>query len=321
MSDIKYGVLLVNLGTPSEPTPSAVRQFLKEFLSDKRVVDLPRLVWLPVLYGIILTFRPKKVALNYQRIWTEKGSPLMVNSLAQQDKLQKKLNKEGSNSFKVELAMTYGKPSIESAYTALKEWGADEVIVLPLYPQFSHTTTSSVLDQTNPLETEFGKAFKVISDYYKSPEYIDALAKSITPQLSGIDKLVISFHGIPKRYIKNGDPYQSQCEETARLLALKLNLSDEQWELAYQSRLGKEEWLKPYLDLRLAEMPAEGYEKILVVCPGFSSDCLETLEEIAIENKERFIESGGQQFEYISALNANDDHINMMASLLIQQTV
>ncbi len=318
MSNKKYGVLLVNLGTPSQPTPSSVRQFLKEFLSDKRVIDLPRLVWLPILYGIILIFRPSKVAKNYQKIWTDQGSPLMVNSLAQQVKLQDKMSELVVNPNKIALGMTYGEPSILSAYKSLYQWGADEIIVLPLYPQFSHTTTSSVLDQTSLLEASFKKPFKVISDYYNSADYIDALANSIRPQLSNIDKLIISFHGLPKRYVKQGDPYQSQSEVTAKLLTEKLCLKESQWELAYQSRVGKEEWLKPYLDHRLAELPAEGCKNILVVCPGFSSDCLETLEEIAIQNKELFIDNGGNYFEYVSALNSKDEHINMMANLINQ---
>lgn len=319
MSEKKYGVLLVNLGTPSEPTVPAVRQFLKEFLSDARVVDLPRILWLPILYGFILTFRPKKVANNYQKIWLKDGSPLMVYSLQQQRALQQFLSENASYQTKVELAMTYGQPSIENAVDRLNDWGADEIIVLPLYPQYSHTTTSSVTDQTSTQQIRTAKKFSVIFDYHREDEYIEALAESIRPKMTENDKLIISFHGIPKRYVLQGDPYQGQCQKTADLLAEKLNLKSSQWEVAYQSRVGREEWLKPYLDERMAELPKEGTKNILVICPGFSVDCLETLEEIAMENKQLFLDSGGEQFTYIEALNATPEHIKLMAGLVMRK--
>ncbi len=319
MTDKKYGVLLVNLGTPTEPTVPAVRQFLKEFLSDKRVVDLPRIIWLPILYGIILTFRPKKVAKNYQKIWTEKGSPLMVYSLEQQQQLQHSLEKLipfTDGKVKVELAMTYGQPSMKNALESLDNWGADEIIVLPLYPQFSNTTTASVNDQLEILKPLFQQEFNFINDYHDESSYITALADTIKQKIQPEDKLVFSFHGIPKRYVEQGDPYQAQCIKTAELVAAQLKLSANQWEIAYQSRVGKEEWLKPYFDVRMAELAAEGSKNILVISPGFSVDCLETLEEIVIQNKETFLENGGENFDYVEALNARPLHINMMVDLV-----
>lgn len=331
MSDGKYGVLLVNLGTPSEPTYWAVRRFLRDFLSDVRVVDVPRLIWLPLLYGIILTLRPLKVSKNYQKIWSDEGSPLFVNALNQKKRLQTLFDASvGSGSVKVDLAMTYGEPAIAESLCRLKDWGAKRLIVLPLYPQYSRTTTAAVTDQIalltgkkhqaerpgfNQLSFD-GAKISVINDYHDSVFYIKALASSIKPKLRPGVKLILSFHGIPKRYVAQGDPYQAQCEVTAKRLAMELNLTEAQWEMAYQSRVGREEWLRPYLDQRMSELPGEGTKNIAVVCPGFSSDCLETLEEIAMESKALFLESGGESFQYIEALNASRAHIEMMADLV-----
>lgn len=318
MQEEKLGVLLVNLGTPVEPSAKAVRAFLREFLSDPRVIDLPRLIWLPILYGIILIFRPKVVAKNYQKIWTKEGSPLMRYSVLQKQALQLMLSEKSNLPVKVELAMTYGQPSIAGSVQGLKDWGASQIVVLPLYPQYSHTTTAPVTDQLNRLsDNEF--PYKVISDYHDERSYIEALASSIEPDLSSVDKLVMSFHGIPKRYVELGDPYQAQCEKTAELLAKRLGLNEQEWELAYQSRVGREEWLRPYLDERMAQLAAEGSKNILVVCPGFSADCLETLEEIAMENKTTFIQNGGDSFQYVDALNANPKHIEMMTELVLNE--
>ncbi|WP_196138062.1 ferrochelatase [Aliikangiella sp. G2MR2-5] len=317
MKNQKRGILLVNLGTPSEPTPEAVRRFLKAFLSDRRVVDLPRLIWLPILYGIILNFRPAKVAKNYRKIWTENGSPLLVLTKRQQEKLQTALNSlVGSTEFKVVVGMTYLEPSIKQGLDKLAEWGADEVTILPLYPQYSTTTTAPVTDQLELLEKDYSFQMNVIQEYHSHRSYIKALAASARDSIKGKDKLVMSFHGLPKRYVTSGDPYQEQCEKTAELLAKELGLAENQWEVAYQSRVGKEEWLKPYLDERLPEIAAEGTSKIAVICPGFSVDCLETLEEIAMENKALFLENGGEKFDYIPALNDRERHIEMMLSLI-----
>jgi protoporphyrin/coproporphyrin ferrochelatase len=320
MQNKKCGVLLVNLGTPKSPEATDVRAFLKAFLSDKRVVDSPRLIWLPILYGIILTFRPRRVAVNYRKIWTEQGSPLMVHSIAQQQCLQARLETEKEAEFKVSLGMTYGDPSIDDAVGDLLSWGAEQIIVLPLYPQFSYTTTAPVTDQLAVITKAKGVKFDVIENYCDHPLYIDALASSVTAHLKPESKLVMSFHGIPKRYVTQGDPYQSQCEITAQALAAKLNLREEQWEIAYQSRVGREPWLTPYLDERMAELAAEGSKDIVVMTPGFSSDCLETLEEVAMENREYFLENGGDKFTYVAALNASPEHIEMMADLVCQMS-
>jgi len=319
MSKKKYGVLLVNLGTPANPTTGAVRQFLKEFLSDKRVVDAPRLIWIPVLYGIILTFRPARVAKNYQKIWLDSGSPLMVYSKSQQSKLQQLLDESDQHHFKVALGMTYGSPSIEAAASELEDWGADEVIVLPLYPQFSFTTTAPVTDQLARLKSFAENRYRVINDYHDDTHYIQALADSIRPKMRAGAKLVMSFHGIPKRYVKQGDPYLAQSEVTAKKLAATLELSETEWEMAFQSRVGREEWLTPYLDQRMAQLPTEGTKNVVLVTPGFSCDCLETLEEVAMENKEIFLEAGGESFEYVAALNDSPAHIQMMARLIESQ--
>ncbi|MDH5433933.1 MAG: ferrochelatase [Gammaproteobacteria bacterium] len=324
MKSRKLGVMLVNLGTPEEPTPKAVRKFLKEFLSDKRVVDLPRIIWLPVLYGIILTFRPKKVAENYQAIWTEEGSPLLNFSKQQQKQLQLSLDSSLTDyESKVCIAMTYGNPSIKDKVDELNQWGADKIIVLPLYPQYSTTTTAPIEDQLTKFTDFFDKSDNIFIDkYHVDSDYIDALANSIKDSkvdINAIDKLVISFHGIPKRYVvSKGDPYQQQCEETAQALAKKLKLADDQWLLAYQSRLGKEEWLTPYLDKTIEALPSQEVKNIAVICPGFSVDCLETLEEVAMQNKELFLSNGGEQFQYIPALNSSSNHIQMMKNIVLQ---
>jgi len=315
----KIGVLLVNLGTPEEPTPGAVRRFLRRFLSDRRVVDAPRLIWLPILYAIILTFRPKKVARNYQKIWTEQGSPLLVYSKRQRHELQQRLSQDTGHEFMVELGMTYSQPSIRNSLFELAQWGADKTIVLPLYPQFSNTTTSSVFDQIDKANAEQLVDLVKIQDYHKNALYIQALASSIRKQLKVEEKLIFSFHGVPKRYVAQGDPYQRQCEETARLVVQALDLDDSRWEMTYQSRVGREEWLTPYLDQRLQQLPAEGCKQVRVICPGFSCDCLETLEEIALQNKALFLESGGNAFNYIKALNADPEHIGMMEALVKEQ--
>ncbi len=314
ITDKKYGVLLVNLGTPAAPDYLAVRKFLRQFLSDPRVVDTPRLIWFPILYGFILSLRPFKVSKNYQKIWTEKGSPLMVHSLEQKRKLQAFFDQpDNANSFKVELAMTYGNPSINASVAHLRTWGAEKIIVLPLYPQYSYTTTAPVTDQLARLNSGM-KDMTIISDYHDDDRYINALVSSIKSRLKPDMKLIMSFHGLPRRYIAQGDPYQTQSETTALRVATKLGLNENQWEMAFQSRVGREEWLSPYLDQRMTQLPSEGVKNILVVCPGFSVDCLETLEEIAVENKQTFLDSGGEQFEYVEALNASDTHIEMMAN-------
>ncbi|ABY70531.1 protoheme ferro-lyase [Actinobacillus pleuropneumoniae serovar 3 str. JL03] len=315
MNTNKIGVLLANLGTPDEPTTPAVKRYLKQFLSDPRVIDLPKFKWQFILNYMILSKRSPKVAKLYREIWTEQGSPLLAISRQQQQALQDYFNRQNQNVL-VELGMSYGNPSIESATDRLIKAGVSKIIVLPLYPQYSSTTTASVLDafargltqQRNIVPFEF------IHSYHNDPLYIQALANTI--QLAEDEKLLFSFHGIPKRYQTEGDFYPEHCQQTAQLVADKLSLTDEQWLVTYQSRFGDEEWLQPYTDETLETLPSQGVKKIAVICAGFSADCLETLEEIAEENKENFLNAGGQSYRYIPALNANTDHINALAKLI-----
>ncbi|WP_150539408.1 ferrochelatase [Actinobacillus vicugnae] len=315
MTSHKIGVLLANLGTPDEPTTPAVKRYLKQFLSDPRVIDLPKFKWQLILNGIILPKRSPKVAKLYRAIWTEHGSPLLAISRQQQQALQHHFDQQGKNVL-VELGMSYGKPSIESATNRLIQAGVSKIIVLPLYPQYSSTTTASVLDAFARGLTQQRKIvpFEFIHSYHNEPLYIQALANTI--QLAADEKLLFSFHGIPKRYQDEGDFYPEHCQQTAQLVAENLSLSAEQWLVTYQSRFGDEEWLQPYTDETLEKLPKQGVSKIAVICAGFSADCLETLEEIAEENKENFLNAGGQAYRYIPALNANADHIAALAKLI-----
>lgn len=313
----KAGVLLVNLGTPDAPTAGAIRRFLRQFLSDPRVVELPRGLWLPILYGFILPFRPGRLVEAYAKVWTAQGSPLMAISLEQQAGLQASLGAE----IPVVLAMSYGQPSIAAGLDALEREGVRRVIVLPLYPQYSGTTTASVFDAV------FGAMQKrrwlpeliTLNTYHDHPDYIAALAQSVRTywEVNGqSEHLLMSFHSIPQKYVAAGDPYQRECEGTAKLLAHALALTDEQWSLSYQSRLGREPWLQPYTDVLLPQLADKGLRTIDVICPGFAADCLETLEEVALRYGELFTESGGQSLRYIPALNAEAAHIGMLKSLV-----
>ncbi|EGQ7820243.1 ferrochelatase [Vibrio parahaemolyticus] len=311
----KQGVLLVNLGTPDEPTAPAVKRFLSQFLHDHRVVDMTRWLWCPILHGVILPIRSPKVAKLYESVWMEEGSPLMVYSKRQAKKLAQHLD------MPVELGMTYGNPSLQSGFDALIAQGVEEVIVLPLYPQYSGTTTAAVSDGITKAFKQLPvmPAFSFIRDYHDHPMYIEALANSVRQyweEHGKGDYLLCSYHGIPKRYADNGDIYPQHCEATTRLLGEVLGLSSDQIGMAYQSRFGREEWLQPYTDKTLETITSKGVKKIDIMTPAFSSDCLETLEEIAGENKEIFMEAGGEQFHYIPCLNDDDMHIDMMAELV-----
>jgi ferrochelatase len=313
----RSGVLLVNLGTPDAPTPAAIRRYLREFLSDPRVVELPRALWLPVLYGFILPFRPYKLAKAYGSIWTKHGSPLLDASRRQAEGLRQLLGAD----IPVALGMTYGNPGIPAALDELRAKGAERIIVLPLYPQYSGTTTAAVIDALfRALARERRlPELHTINDYHGHPAYIAALADSVRThwQRSGsAGHLLISFHSIPKRYVDQGDPYEAQCQRTAHLLAQALQLAPERWSISYQSRLGREPWLQPYTDLVIPEFAARGIETLDVICPGFSADCLETLEEVAIRYRASFLASGGQDLRYIPALNADTAHIQMMRDLI-----
>ena len=315
MTTQKIGLLIANLGTPDEPTTDAVKRYLKQFLNDARVIDLPKWRWQPLLNTIILPRRSPKVAKLYQAIWTENGSPLLAISRQQQQALQTYFDETEQNVI-VELGMTYGNPSMASATDRLIRAGVSKIIILPLYPQYSSTTTASVFDAfAKGLLRQRGIVpFEFIHHYHDDLLYIQALAETIT--LTEDEKLLFSFHGIPKRYETEGDFYPDHCRETAKLVTEALNLQPEQWQMAFQSRFGNEEWLQPYTDITLEQYPAQGIKKVAVICPGFSADCLETLEEIAEENKENFINAGGENYRYIPALNANPAHIHALAKLV-----
>ncbi|MGF1724184.1 ferrochelatase [Photobacterium nomapromontoriensis] len=314
-----YGVLLVNLGTPDEATASGVKRFLSEFLHDKRVVDMTRWLWCPILHGVILPIRAPKVAKLYQSVWMDDGSPLMVYSKRQQQQLAQVLN------IPVELGMTYGNPSIDAGLAALKQQGCKKVLVLPLYPQYSRTTTAAVFDKVAKVlkNQPFIPELRFVNQYFDHPDYIAALAKSATDfwqQQGKPDYLLCSYHGIPKRYADNGDPYPEHCHRTTALLAEKLAMPREQMSMSYQSIFGREEWLKPYTETTIRTLAEKGVKRLDVMCPAFSVDCLETLEEIAEECKETFINAGGESFNLIPCLNDDPAHIALMATLVNQHT-
>ncbi|HET7369622.1 MAG TPA: ferrochelatase [Gammaproteobacteria bacterium] len=315
------GVLLTNLGTPDAPTAPAVRRYLREFLSDPRVVDLPRAAWNPILYGFILPLRPRRSAAAYAKIWQPEGSPLLVHSVAQCNALQVALDARSDKPTVVALGMRYGTPSIASGLEELRRHGCRRIIVLPLYPQFSATTTASTFDAV--ARTLRGwrdlPALSFINEYYRRADYIEALAASVrefrTAHGSG-EKLLLSFHGLPQSHVDAGDPYEQQCRETGARLAAALGLDDDEWTVAFQSRLGAAAWLKPYTADTVHEWGQAGLKTVDVICPGFAADCLETLEEIAIRNGEYFRAAGGESLRYVPALNARDDHIAVLADMI-----
>lgn len=315
---MKIGVILANLGTPCAPTSSAISSYLNEFLSDKRVVDLPRWKWLPILKGIILPLRSRRIAKNYQAIWTEQGSPLLAYSLEQQKALQHYLSRQGIDA-QVEIGMTYGEPSIESAVKKLTHSKVDKIIFLPLYPQYSSTTTAAAIDAFSRALTQQRKIlpFSVIHSYADNKNYIEALAESIQARLKKEEFLLFSYHGIPLRYEQMGDFYRDHCRKTTLAVVDKLGLMENQWAMTFQSRFGREEWLQPYTDQFLENAPRQGIEHIAVICPGFAVDCLETLEEIAETNRHLFLAQGGQSYQYIPALNATAKHIECLGQLIL----
>ena len=318
------GVLVVNLGTPDAPTTGAVRRFLRQFLSDPHVIQYPRLPWWLILNLVILLIRPSRSAAAYRKIWTDQGSPLLIHSEAIVNGLRESMVSATSAPVHLELAMTYGQPSIASAIDKLLAKGVRRIITLPLYPQYSGTTTAAVVDAvTLELKRQSPATLsRFIDSYHDAPGYIAALAASVREywdQNGRGEKLLLSFHGVPKSTLENGDPYQLQCRETARLLADNLDLDDDDCLLSFQSRVGREDWLAPYTDETVRELGRKGLARIDVVCPGFSTDCLETLEEIAMQNAAFFSEAGGGSLRYIPALNARDDHVQFFAELIQQQ--
>lgn len=318
----KIGILLTNTGTPDAPTPKAVKRYLKEFLSDRNVVRIPRLIWLPLLHGLILPLRSKKSALLYKKIWKPSGSPLRTYTVNLATALQNSLNQQTQQQYHVLVGMNYGSPSIKEGLQELSQQGVSTIIVLPLFPQYSSTTTASSCERA----LHFAKTItnfpnlKFIKHYSNRTPYIQALAESIRSTWNKSNKkqhLLISFHGIPERFAKDGDPYQQQCEHTAKLLATTLELAPNQWTLCYQSRFGYAAWLKPSTQDLFKELPQRGIKHVDIICPGFASDCLETLEEIAITGKESFLEAGGESFRYIPALNDTPLHVEMFTNLII----
>ena len=315
---LKTGVIVSNLGTPDAPTAPAVRRYLKEFLSDQRVVEIPKLAWWPILNLIILNVRPKKSARAYASVWTENGSPLLYFSQQLTNAIAAELDQENIS---VRLAMRYGNPSIASVMEDFKEQGVERVVVLPLYPQYSATTTAATYDEVSRIMMSWRDvpSLDFIRDYHRNEQYIQVMAQYIESywREHGRGKfLLFSFHGIPERNVKLGDPYQQQSTKTAELLAQALGLTDEEWQLTFQSRFGYQTWLQPYTDATLKELPATGCQSVDVFCPGFPVDCLETLEEIAEENKENFMAAGGETFRYIPALNDSPEHAQMLVNLL-----
>ncbi len=319
------GILLTNLGTPAAPSAKALRPYLKQFLSDPRVVEVPRLLWWLILNGIILNVRPAKSAKAYASVWTEQGSPLESHTKAQAEALQTELNEQFDERLKVHWAMRYGSPSIAEVVQQMMDGGVRKLLVLPLYPQYSGATTASTFDA---LAADFTQRrwipqLHFVSQYCDHPAYIGALSHSIQAhwqQHGKADKLIFSYHGVPLRYLHQGDPYHCQCLKTTRLVAERLELEDDQYMSTFQSRFGREQWLQPYTDESLKALPAQGIKKVQVICPGFSADCLETLEEIAVENRDYFLNSGGEQYQYIPALNASYEHIQML-SKLVQENI
>ena len=314
----KTAVILANLGSPTAPTTKAVRKFLADFLGDPRVVNIPRPIWWIILNCFVLPFRPSKSAKAYKKIWHEKGSPLAYLTREMTEKLAVQLAEKGVIT---DYAMRYGEPSIATRLKEFKEQGVTDVVVLPLYPQYSSTTTASIYDDLIKELNHWWHipSFQFISDYHDNEYYIAALAESIQAAWQAQPKnelLVMSFHGLPELLTKKGDPYFHQCHKTAVLLAEKLGLAEHEWKIVFQSRFGKAEWLKPYCVDTLEELPGLGVKTVDLVCPGFAVDCLETLEEIAMENREVFMEAGGAEYRYIACLNDSDAQISAFIKML-----
>jgi len=323
-SEERTAVLLINLGTPDAPTPRAVRRYLKEFLSDPRVVEIPRAIWWLILNGIILNVRPKKSAEKYDAIWTPDGSPLRVHTEKQAKLLRGFLGKAGHHVV-VDYAMRYGKPSIADTLARLKEEGCKRILLIPLYPQYSSSTTATALDValTWMRKLRNQPEIRTVRSFSDNAGYIEALANSVRKHWmangrpTSSYRLIMSFHGVPRYTLEKGDPYHCECHKTARLLAESLNIGTDQYQITFQSRFGRAEWLTPYTAQTLADLGRSGIERVDVICPGFTADCLETLEEIAMEGRAEFVQAGGKEFRYIPCLNEQDDWIQALAELAI----
>lgn len=317
----KLGILVTNLGTPDAPTTPALRRYLGEFLADPRVVEVPRLIWWLILHGVILRFRPRRSAAAYRKVWESAGSPLLVYTAKQCEAIRETLQARHGNNIVVAFAMRYGNPSISSVLDELQDQGVRKLLVLPLYPQYSGSTSASTFDA---IAKDFASRrwlpdFRFVSHYPDFPPYIEAMARHIEEywsQHGRQEKLILSYHGIPLKYLQQGDPYHCECHKSSRLLAERLGLGADQYKTTFQSRFGREEWLKPYTDETLKSLPGQGIASVDVFCPGFSSDCLETIEEIDEENRHYFMAAGGKAFNYIPALNATPGHIEALVTLI-----
>lgn len=322
----RIGVLITNLGTPEAPTAKALGPYLKQFLSDPRVVEIPRLLWWLILNGIILRVRPKKSAQAYASVWTDEGSPLMTYTKRQAEGLRQRLTERHGDRVVLDFAMRYGNPDIQSAVQRLQDQGVRKLLLLPLYPQYSASTSGSTFDA---LAEDFTHRrwlpdLRFVSHYHDFQPWVDACVQQIRgyqQQHGQPDKLILSYHGVPLRYLHNGDPYFCECHKSSRLIAEALGLTDDQYLTTFQSRFGREEWLQPYTDQTMKSLPSQGVKHVQVFCPGFSSDCLETIEEIAEENREYFMENGGEQFNYIPALNDLPEHLDALHQLIEQNLV
>jgi ferrochelatase len=323
--DRRIGVLLVQLGTPDAPTPAALRRYLREFLSDRRVVERNRVLWWFVLRLLVLPRRPRHSAALYRRIWSRDGSPLLVISRSQARALEAELNRHEPERFKVALGMRYGSPSIASAVRELLGWGVDRLLLFPLYPQYAGATTGSTYDEVfrQLSMLRFVPALRVVPPYYAHPAYIEALVQSVreamTPLPRPPDRIIMSFHGIPQRYVDSGDPYALHCEATARSLAARAGLEDGAYLMSYQSRAGREPWLLPYTDETLVGLARTGVRHVMVICPGFVADCLETVDEIGHVGLEQFRAAGGESLQLVGGLNDRPRWIAAMAEIALEQ--
>lgn len=314
----KIGVILAQVGTPEAPTKAALKPYLRAFLSDERIIDAPRWQWLPVLHGIVLRRRPAKIAKHFKEIWTDNGSPLLITSQAQVDGVQRRLG----GRFEVKLGFAYAEPGMNTAMQELHDAGITRIITVPMFPQFSTTTTASVYDEImhhalgrqkrrgKPIK-KYSPALRFVEPFYDDPAYIDVLTDSIARQMKRLphkpDKILLSYHGIPKSYVDEGDPYPTHCDETTRLIAKKLNWKKRQYKQTYQSRFGRAEWLQPYTQIELPDLHRQGVRYPLIIAPGFTTDCLETIHELGIEGAELFAEGGGKEENLMTVKCLNDD--------------
>ena len=313
----QQGVLLVNTGTPSEPNTISIRKYLKEFLLDKRIVQLPRAVWLPILYLLILPFRPMKKINNYNKIWMDEGSPLLVFTKRLLQKLNASESKKGA--MHIDIAMRYGEPNIKKKLMIFQEKNINKLTVVPLFPQYSFSTTESVKDKVklSIIELNWKPKINYVEEYCKENLYIDSMVKNINNNWEKKNgKLIFSYHGLPKKYVDRGDTYYESCMETSRLIAKRIGLQKEEYITSFHSKFGFGEWTKPYTEELLLELPKQDITSICVVSPSFAIDCLETLEEIAIQFKDEFLKAGGKEFKYIPCLNAQNDHVSLIEKLV-----